>query len=78
MNHRGKNMQIIKGKDFSFKNTCVTIGKFDGVHIGHQSILNEMAKYGDNLKTVVLTFDFSYFMSDGEERIESYEDKIST
>ncbi|MCU0360129.1 MAG: bifunctional riboflavin kinase/FAD synthetase [Bacteroidia bacterium] len=39
--------------------TIVTIGTFDGVHLGHQKILNRIAeiKSQTGLKTVVLTFD---------------------
>lgn len=39
--------------------TIVTIGTFDGVHVGHQKILNRLKeiKESSGLKTVVLTFE---------------------
>jgi riboflavin kinase / FMN adenylyltransferase len=39
--------------------TIVTIGTFDGVHLGHQKILNRLKelKQKTGLKTVVLTFE---------------------
>lgn len=72
-------MKIIRGKDFRLMNTCVTIGKFDGIHIGHRSILNEMnrIKREKGLDTVVLTFDFSYFSPNEDERLNTREEKIS-
>jgi riboflavin kinase / FMN adenylyltransferase len=41
------------------KKSIVTIGTFDGVHLGHQKILNRLAeiKKETGLQTVVLTFE---------------------
>ncbi len=53
-------MEIITGmtKYPMKKDTVVAIGKFDGVHVGHQSILNYMLKYKKrDCQTVVFTFD---------------------
>lgn len=56
-------MKILDLKDLkNFKdNSCVTIGFFDGIHVGHQSILNTLVNFGksNNLKSVVITFDDS-------------------
>lgn len=42
-----------------FANTAVTIGKFDGVHLGHQELLRQVTDIADEhlLASVVLTFD---------------------
>jgi riboflavin kinase/FMN adenylyltransferase len=40
--------------------SCITLGKFDGIHLGHQKLFREMhrlAKNGEQL--VAFTFDFS-------------------
>ena len=57
-------MEIISDtKDFYISSpTAVAIGKFDGVHIGHQKLLLEITgaqeeKTGDKLKSCVFTFD---------------------
>lgn len=47
-------------KDFRIeKPTIVTIGTFDGVHLGHQKILNRLRQLKEihGLQTLVLTFD---------------------
>lgn len=49
----------VLGKDSPpLKNTVVAIGIFDGVHVGHRSLIEKMVAVGrkKKLKTVVLTF----------------------
>lgn len=42
------------------ENTAVTIGKFDGLHIGHQKLIETLKlAAGCRLKTVLFTFDIS-------------------
>jgi riboflavin kinase/FMN adenylyltransferase len=45
-------------KLYSKNPSVITIGTFDGVHIGHQKIINRLVKVGQhkNLESVVLTF----------------------
>lgn len=44
--------------DISLSNTCVTVGKFDGLHIGHQLLFSKLEEYrAKGLTTVVFTFD---------------------
>ncbi len=53
-------MEIISGTtDFhSEVGTAVAIGKFDGLHVGHRKLLNEIAKQKERgLKSVIFTFD---------------------
>ena len=52
-------MQVYKGQDrYYIKNPVVTVGIFDGVHLGHQHILKTLAEYKDRVKgeSVILTF----------------------
>ena len=71
-------MRIIDGKDFSFRDTCVTIGKFDGVHIGHRRILDKVTELSRKKKllSTVFTFDFEYFKTKDEIRLNSRAEKI--
>jgi riboflavin kinase / FMN adenylyltransferase len=43
----------------SFKNTVITIGNFDGVHIGHQALLHEVIEKADAIDgtAMAMTFD---------------------
>jgi riboflavin kinase/FMN adenylyltransferase len=55
-------MQIIRdfqNIDPKFQNSVLTIGNFDGVHLGHQKILNNAKRIAnsENLKSALLTFD---------------------
>ena len=42
-----------------YEATIATIGTFDGIHIGHQKILNSLLRFSkeNGLKSVVITFD---------------------
>jgi len=52
-----ESLKDVVGK-FNEKKINVTIGNFDGVHLGHQSFLNEVKKQSlaTNAKFVVITF----------------------
>lgn len=58
-----ENMEILdidNSSDCSiFKNTILTIGAFDGVHLAHKSIIDIMnqEKIKNNMKSAVMTFD---------------------
>jgi riboflavin kinase/FMN adenylyltransferase len=46
-------------KDYtSQKPLALSLGMFDGVHLGHKSIIDELIKVGsqNNLETAILTF----------------------
>ena len=44
--------------DFDQKNLCLTIGNFDGVHKGHQFVINKLIEVsnGSKLKSALMTF----------------------
>ena len=53
-------MEIITGtEEFHIEaDTAVAIGKFDGVHLGHRRILEEILnKQSEGLRSCVFTFD---------------------
>jgi riboflavin kinase/FMN adenylyltransferase len=55
-------MRIIKNFhniNHNFQNTVLTIGNFDGVHLGHQEILNNVNRIAssENLKSALFTFE---------------------
>lgn len=63
-------MEVISGtKEFKLNNTAVTLGKFDGMHKGHMSLLREVIKSKeDGLTPVLFTFDTSpYEVVDGRK-----------
>lgn len=49
---------IINRTDFQYKNTAVALGKFEGLHKGHQLLFHELLEAEEQGKTsVVFTFD---------------------
>jgi riboflavin kinase/FMN adenylyltransferase len=58
----GKQMKLIENLDdinAPFKNAVITIGNFDGVHIGHQALFHEVIEKSDMLDgtAVAMTFE---------------------
>ncbi len=49
--------QIEDVQSLHLSDVAVTIGAFDGVHLGHQHLLSELKKQANGRPTVVLTFD---------------------
>lgn len=53
-------MQYITGtREIHLENTAVALGKFDGLHRGHQILIEKIKEYkAQGLKAVMFTFDF--------------------
>ncbi len=50
-------MEYVNHTNFHFQNTAVSLGKFDGIHMGHQSLINSILSYKEEgLKSVVFSF----------------------
>lgn len=53
-------MNVLYGPDVHInENTAIAIGKFDGLHIGHKKVIEELIHYSklNNLKSVIYTFE---------------------
>ena len=54
-------MEIVEGIENYHPDapTCVTVGTFDGLHVGHRKIIRELVQIAENegLRSVVITFD---------------------
>ena len=59
---RRKQMEYIQGLEGLYINdeTAVTLGKFDGLHRGHQKLIRRTREFSrQGLKSVVFTLDFN-------------------
>ncbi len=50
---------IVNSTDFKLKNSVITLGKFDGMHIGHQHLISQVISYKNQGYNAVM-FSFSY------------------
>ncbi len=74
-------MIIVNDTDFRFKDTCVTVGKFEALHIGHKALMERMDEFRrQGLSAVVLRLEMperkgvnSGVLRTEEERIELLE-----
>ncbi len=87
----GQRMRVVKSLEKipgEFRDAFVTIGNFDGVHLGHVPILKKLIEeaHGENSKALVITFDPHpkkilrpdirpfYLLTSVEEKIKLLED----
>lgn len=71
-------MEYIAGTEFQLNHTAVTLGKFDGIHLGHQLLLHRILEKKE-LTSVMFTFDLHpcNLFSDQELRlIDTQEERI--
>ncbi len=67
-------MLVIKDLEkFKSPGTAVTVGKFDGVHIGHRKLLETLLSEKGDLESCVFTFDIQ-----NESKIMNNENRICT
>ncbi len=58
------------------KKSAVTIGKFDGVHIGHMKLLNTLMKEKKDLESVVIVTGFDFNDEGNTDQIMSKTERI--
>lgn len=72
---------IVGNKEFKLKNSAVTLGKFDGLHLGHQLLLNKVIdfkKQGYNAVMFTFMLHPGNLFSDKEfELIYTEEEKVA-
>ena len=78
--YQEKIMEYINSPDFKLENTAIALGKFEGLHRGHQLLLDEIQKQKNKgLKSAVFTFDMppkSALSGDrGYEQIQTKEER---
>lgn len=77
-------MKIIRGIDNlnnEFTQCVLTLGNFDGVHLGHQQLINHLIEQGKklNLPTAVMLFEpqpLEFFSKRAPTRLTSFKEKV--
>lgn len=70
-------MEVYDGLDFKMTNSAVSLGKFDGVHLGHRLLLHDILQYRQWIPTV---FTFGAWQAGGvtsEQQIYVQKEKNS-
>lgn len=63
-------MKIITGLDFALKNSSVSLGKFDGIHLGHRFLLSRIMRKKEYIPTV-----FTFEMKEEVPKIYTQKEK---
>lgn len=72
-------MKILKSNDVLPRGLAIALGAFDGVHIGHRKLIDNIVEYSkkNNCKSCVYTFDTlpsgARYINDWDKRIEIFE-----
>ena len=75
-------MQVIDWIDFyekglpSIKKTAMTIGIFDGVHRGHQSLIRRIVSYNVTHTPVIITFRENHKSTEAAGNIQTFKQKL--
>lgn len=73
-------MKYITDKEFKLQNTAVSLGKFDGIHLGHRMLINQvLEEKSKGYESVVFTFSLhpmSLFSDKEVDLIYTEEEKI--
>ena len=70
-------MIIVNDSDFRFKDTCVTVGKFDTLHIGHKALMERMEEFRKRgLSAVVLRLEMPEKDMVSESNIRTEKERI--
>lgn len=52
-------MKHIYGKHYAISNTCIAFGSFDGVHLGHKTVIDKLMEVsGKGFTPIVVSFDY--------------------
>ena len=76
-------MKIIRSlNNIKIDGSVIALGNFDGLHLGHQTILSELQKISEkeNLQKIVMSFEphpSKFFLAKKDFRICAFQDKIS-
>ena len=75
-------MKVIKGKYNEIKNDkplALAIGNFDGVHLGHQALINKLQTFDSNYQKGVMSFNphtMQFFTKGQFQTIHTIDDKL--
>jgi len=68
-------MKYIGQKDLSMGNTCIAFGDFDGVHLGHKSIVDKVVELSNDMTSVLVSFEYADELLEGKKILSTQLEK---